>query len=49
MSEEIKEAKRAYMRDYMKAWRKKNPEKEKEIRDRYWIKRAKAMDPNQAK
>lgn len=31
---------RSYMQQYMKEWRRKNPEKAKEIRDRYWQKRA---------
>lgn len=34
---------RSYMREYMKKWRKKNPEKAKEIQDRYWEKRAEQM------
>ena len=38
---------REYMREYMKEWRRKNPEKAKEIRDRYWTKKAEAMCTDQ--
>ena len=34
--EKIKAARNAYMRE----WRKKNPERAKEINDRYWAKKA---------
>lgn len=38
-----KEAKNAYMRE----WRKKNPDKEKAIHQRYWEKKAKQQKNNQ--
>lgn len=39
LSEEAKEARRAYLRK----WRKENPEKVKEQRRRYWERKAKEM------
>lgn len=36
MTEEAKEARRAYIRE----WRKKNPDKLKAAQDRYWEKKA---------
>lgn len=36
MSAEARAARNAYMR----AWHKKNPEKSKAIRERYWLKKA---------
>lgn len=32
-------AKAEYQREYMRGWRKKNPEKVKESQKRYWAKR----------
>lgn len=44
MSEAAKKAKREYMREYMKGYmkdyRKRNPEKVREIQQRYWEKKA---------
>lgn len=39
MTEEAREARRAYYRD----WHKKNPTKDKEYHARYWAKKAKQM------
>ena len=38
-----KEAKKSRA-EYMKEWRRKNPEKNKEYQRRYWAKKAKEMD-----
>lgn len=43
MNDEMKKARAKYMREYMKEWRKKNPKKDKEIRLRYWQKKATEM------
>lgn len=40
MTEEAKAAKREYLREYQKGWRKKNPHKAKEYQERYWMKKA---------
>jgi len=41
IEDKAKELRREYQREYMRKWRKKNPEKIKEINERYWINRAK--------
>jgi hypothetical protein len=40
LSDKAKETKNEYMRNYMKKWSKKNPEKVKQINNRYWEKRS---------
>ena len=41
IEDKAKEKRKQYMREYMREYRKKNPEKIKEINERYWINRAK--------
>lgn len=40
ISEKAKQKRNEYMKNYMREWRKKNPEKQKEITERYWAKQA---------
>lgn len=42
LTEAVREAKRQYMRE----WRKKNPERVKENNRRYWERKAKQMQEN---
>ena len=37
------DAKRAYKREYMKQWRKNNPQKVKENEQRYWERKASSL------
>ncbi len=41
--EQIKELARELQRDYLRLWRKKNPDKIKEYNQRYWRKKALEM------
>lgn len=43
MSQEAKEARRAYQREYVKAYYAKHPEKRKETNRRYWENKAARM------
>lgn len=45
MTEEAREARRAYYRD----WHKKNPTKDKEYHARYWDKKAKQLQQQEAR
>ena len=38
MTDEAKEARRAYHREYKRKWRKANPDKDKEYEERHWEK-----------
>jgi hypothetical protein len=47
MSEIEKEARRRYMRQYMRGYRKYNKDRIKEIQTRYWEKKFKVMEKEQ--
>ncbi len=38
-----REAQRNYMRAYMREWRKKNPDKVREMKERYWAKKGQQL------
>lgn len=38
MTDEAKEARRAYHREYKRKWRQKNPGKDREYEERHWEK-----------
>jgi hypothetical protein len=40
MSEEAKKKRNEYMKNYMRDWRRKNPDKVQEIVERYWTRKA---------
>ena len=40
------QARRAYMRDYMREWRRKNPERAKKHVDDYWKRKAAQLNDN---
>lgn len=44
MSEAAKEARRLYMKEYLREWKRKNPEKVKEHNERYWERKAKQAE-----
>lgn len=40
LTKQAQEERRTYMREYMAAYRRKNPDRIKEINNRYWNKRS---------
>lgn len=43
MTDQAKEARRAYNRAYKKEWNRKNPDKVRAAQERYWERKAQAM------
>ena len=46
MTEEAKEARRIYRREYQRKWNRNNPDKVKMYQARYWERKAKAAEVN---
>lgn len=44
LSEEAKEARRTYLRGYLREWHARNPEKSEMYKAKYWEKKAKQLE-----
>lgn len=47
ITEKAKEIRREYQRNYMRGYRKRNPEKIRDINQKYWINVAKKQSTNE--
>lgn len=47
--QDLKVQVKKYLSDYSRAWRKKNPDKVKQINMRYWVKKAKEQAEKDSK